>query len=200
MTISITSQQNVCEEKKVIEQFQLFIFGTEVLISLISSLGGWWGCGWVVFLAKGTTSRTLVFLISDKKGTSKSTKIAILRKKGTLGSQWQSLINSQNWKHLFNRHFTPTLCDTTVRSTTYFKCFLFQINKNLNHFLTPTLLPPCDTLNNTTQILIPGRAKEKSFRITSYQDLGIFGVKIPLNVSTVSLLSPPTLFTVLLLN
>ena len=57
----------VCEEKKVIEQFQLFIFGTEVLISLISSLGGWWGCGWVVFLAKGTTSRTLVFLISDKK-------------------------------------------------------------------------------------------------------------------------------------
>ena len=28
---------NVCEEKKVIEQFQLFIFGTEVLISLISS-------------------------------------------------------------------------------------------------------------------------------------------------------------------
>jgi hypothetical protein len=64
--ISITSQQNVFEEKKVIEQFQLFTFGTEVLISLISSLGGWWGCGWVVFLAKGTTSRTLVFLISDK--------------------------------------------------------------------------------------------------------------------------------------
>ena len=49
MTISITSQQNVCEEKKAIEQFQLFIFGTEV------------------FLAKGTTSHTLVFLISDKK-------------------------------------------------------------------------------------------------------------------------------------
>ena len=39
VTISITSQQNVFEEKKVIEQFQLFIFGTEVLISLISSLG-----------------------------------------------------------------------------------------------------------------------------------------------------------------
>ena len=96
MTISITSQQNVCEEKKVIEQFQLFIFGTEVLISLISSLGGWWGCGWVVFLAKGTKSRTLVFLISDKKkGTSKLTKMAILRKKGTSGSQWQSLINSR---------------------------------------------------------------------------------------------------------
>ena len=71
---------------------------------------------------------------------------------------------------------------------------LFQINKNLNHFLTPTLLPPCDTLNNTTQILIPGRAKEKSFRITSYQDLGIFGVKIPLNVSTVSLPSPSHTF------
>ena len=66
VTISITSQQNVFEEKKVIGQFELFIFGTEVLISLISSLGGWWGCGWVVFLAKGTTSRTLVFLISDK--------------------------------------------------------------------------------------------------------------------------------------
>jgi len=49
VTISITSQQNVCEEKKIIEQFQLFIFGTEVLISLISSLGGWWGCGRVVF-------------------------------------------------------------------------------------------------------------------------------------------------------
>ena len=95
VTISITSQQNVFEEKKVIEQFQLFTFGTEVLISLISSLGGWWGCGWVVFLAKGTTSRTLVFLISDKKGTSKLTKMAILRKKGTLGSQWQSLINNR---------------------------------------------------------------------------------------------------------
>ena len=99
VTISITSQQNVCEEKKVIEQFQLFIFGTEVLISLISSLGGWWGCGWVVFLAKGTTSRTLVFLISDKKGTFKLTKMAILRKKGTLGNQWQSLINSQTRLH-----------------------------------------------------------------------------------------------------
>ena len=98
VTISITSQQNVCEEKKVIEQFQLFIFGTEVLISLISSLGGWWGCGWVVFLAKGTTSRTLVFLILDKKGTSKFTKMAILRKKGTLGSQRQSLINSPSKK------------------------------------------------------------------------------------------------------
>ena len=37
----------------------------------------------MVFLAKGTTSRTLVFLISDrKKGTSKLTKMAILRKKG----------------------------------------------------------------------------------------------------------------------
>ena len=95
VTISITSQQNVCEKKKVIEQFQLFIFGTEVLISLISSLGGWWGCGLVVFLAKGTTSRTLVFLISDKKGTSKLTKMAILRKKGTLGNQWQSLINPE---------------------------------------------------------------------------------------------------------
>ena len=71
---------------------------------------------------------------------------------------------------------------------------LFQIDKNLNHFLTPTLLPPCDTLNNTTQILIPGRAKEKSLRITSYQDLGIFGVKIPLNVSTVSLPSPSHTF------
>ena len=91
------------EEKKIIEQFQLFLFGTEVLISLPLSLGGWWGCGWVVFLAKGTTSRTLVFLISDKKKrTSKLTKMAILRKKGTLGSQWQSLINSlldynDNW-------------------------------------------------------------------------------------------------------
>ena len=100
----------------------------------------------------------------------------------------------KNQKHLFNLHFTPTLCDTKVRSTTYFKCLLFQINKNLNHFLTPTLLPPCDTLNNTTQILIPGRAKEKSFRMTSYQDLGIFGVKIPLNVSTVSLPSPSHTF------
>ena len=45
-------------------------------------------------MAKGTTSRTLFFFISDKKGTSKLTKMAILRKKGTLGSQWQSLINS----------------------------------------------------------------------------------------------------------
>ena len=75
-----------------------------------------------------------------------------------------------------------------------FKCLLFQINKSPNHFLTSTLLPPCDTLKNTIQIQIPGRAKEKSFRITSYQDLGIFGVKIPLNVSTVSLPSPSHTF------
>ena len=95
MTISIISQKNVCEEKKVIEQFQLFIFGTEVLISLISSLGGWWGCGWVVFLAKGTKSRTLVFLISDKKRNLQINKNGHFEKKGTLGSQWQSLINSQ---------------------------------------------------------------------------------------------------------
>ena len=81
MTISITSQQNVCEEKKVIEQSQLFIFGTEVLISLISSFGGWWGCGWVVFLAKGTTSRTLVFLISDKKGNLQINKNGHFEKK-----------------------------------------------------------------------------------------------------------------------
>ena len=76
VTISIISQQNVCEEKKVTEQFQLFIFGTEVLISLILSLGGWWVCEWVEFLAEGTTGHTLVFLISDKKGTSKLTKMA----------------------------------------------------------------------------------------------------------------------------
>ena len=82
VTISITSQQNVCEEKKVIEQFQLFIFGTEVLISLISSLGGWWGCGWVVFLAKGTKSRTLVFLISDKKRNLQVNKNGHIEKKG----------------------------------------------------------------------------------------------------------------------
>ena len=49
---------------------------------------------------------TLVFLISDKKGTSKLTKMAILRKKGTLGSQWQSLINSRNWK-LYKICFVP---------------------------------------------------------------------------------------------
>ena len=82
VTISITSQQNVCEEKKVIEQFQLFIFGTEVLISLISSLGGWWGCGWVVFLAKGTKSRTLVFLISAKKRNLQVNKNGHIEKKG----------------------------------------------------------------------------------------------------------------------
>ena len=82
VTISITSQQNVCEEKKIIEQFLLFIFGTEVLISLISSLGGWWGCGWVVFLAKGTTSRTLVFLISDKKRNLQIHKNGHFEKKG----------------------------------------------------------------------------------------------------------------------
>ena len=41
VTIFIISQQNVCEEKKVIEQFQLFIFGTEVVISLM--VGVWVG-------------------------------------------------------------------------------------------------------------------------------------------------------------
>ena len=35
----------------------------------------------MVFLAKEAISRTLVFLISDKKGTSKSSKMAILREK-----------------------------------------------------------------------------------------------------------------------
>ena len=34
------------------------------------------------------------FLFQIKKGTSRLTNMAILRKKGTLGSQWQSLINS----------------------------------------------------------------------------------------------------------
>ena len=72
--------KKVCEEMKVIEQFQLFIFGTEVLISLISSLGRWWG--WVVFLAKGTTSRTLVFLISDKKRNLQINKNGHFEKKG----------------------------------------------------------------------------------------------------------------------
>ena len=64
------------------------VFGTEVLISLISALGGWWGCGWVLFLAKGTTSRTLVFLISDKKRNLQINKNGHFEKMGTLGSQF----------------------------------------------------------------------------------------------------------------
>ena len=72
----------VCEEKKVIEQFQLFIFGTEVLISLISSLGGWWGVdGWYSWQEKSRAAHWF-FLFQIKKGTSKLTKMAILRKKG----------------------------------------------------------------------------------------------------------------------
>ena len=35
------------------------------------------------------------FLFQIKKGTSKLTKMAVLRKKGTLGNQWQCLISSR---------------------------------------------------------------------------------------------------------
>ena len=97
MTISITSQQNVFEEKKVIEQFQLFTFGTEVLISLISSLVDGGGVGGWYSWQKEPLAAHWFFLFQIKKGTSKLTKIAILRKKGTIGSQWQSLINSRTF-------------------------------------------------------------------------------------------------------
>ena len=55
------------------------------------------------------------FLFQIKKGTSKLTKMAILRKKGTLGNQWQSLINSRCAVQLV--HYQETcvhvLCCTT---------------------------------------------------------------------------------------
>ena len=70
------------KKRKLLSSSYFFIFGTEVLISLISSLGGWWGCGRVVFLAKGTTSRTLVFLISDKKRNLQINKNGHFEKKG----------------------------------------------------------------------------------------------------------------------
>ena len=69
------------KKRKLSSSSNFFIFGREVLISLISSLGRWWTTHWF-------------FLFQIKKGTSKLTKMAILRKKGTLGNQWQSLINS----------------------------------------------------------------------------------------------------------
>ena len=69
-------------KRKLLSSSNFFIFGTEVLISLISSLVGWWGCGWVVFLAKGTKSRTLVFLISDKKRNLQVNKNGHIEKKG----------------------------------------------------------------------------------------------------------------------
>ena len=50
--------------------------------------GGWYS--W----QKDPRATHWFFLFQIKKGTSKLTKMAILRKKGTLGNQWQSLINS----------------------------------------------------------------------------------------------------------
>ena len=52
-------------------------------------MGGWYS--W----QKEPRAAHWFFLFQIKKGTSELTKMAILRKKGTLGSQWQSLINSQ---------------------------------------------------------------------------------------------------------
>ena len=51
-------------------------------------VGGWYS--W----QKEPRAAHWFFLFQIKKGTSKLTKMAILRKKGTLGNQWQSLINS----------------------------------------------------------------------------------------------------------
>ena len=51
-------------------------------------VGGWYS--W----QKEPRAAHWFFLFQIKKGTAKSTKMAILRKKGTLGNQWQSLINS----------------------------------------------------------------------------------------------------------
>ena len=52
-------------------------------------VGGWYS--W----QKEPRAAHWFFLFQIKKGTSKLTKMAILRKKGTLGNQWQSLINSR---------------------------------------------------------------------------------------------------------
>ena len=68
--ISIISQQNACEGDG-------------------GSVGGWYS--W----QKEPRAAHWFFLFQIKKGTSKLTKMAILRKKGTLGNQWQSLINSR---------------------------------------------------------------------------------------------------------
>ena len=53
------------------------VFGTETLICLLSTLGGWWGCGWVAFEAGQIKSRMFFLYISDKNGTSKLDKLAI---------------------------------------------------------------------------------------------------------------------------
>ena len=53
-------------------------------------VGGWYS--W----QKEPRAAHCFFLFQIKKGTSKLIKMAILRKKGTLGNQWQSLINSRH--------------------------------------------------------------------------------------------------------
>jgi len=50
---------------------------------------------WAGGIQKEPRAAHWFFLFQIKEGTSKLTKMAILRKKGTLGSQWQSLINSR---------------------------------------------------------------------------------------------------------
>ena len=42
------------------------VFGTETLICLLSTLGGWWGCGWVAFFAKEIKSRMFFFIFQIK--------------------------------------------------------------------------------------------------------------------------------------
>ena len=68
---------------------------------------------------------------------------------------------------------------------------LFQINKSLNHFLTPTLLPLLWHVKQHYPNPDSWKSERKKFQ--NYI-LGIFGVKIPLNVSTVSLPSPSHTF------
>ena len=57
------------KKRKLLSSSNILLFGPEVLKSLILSLEGWWGCGWVVFLAKGTTSRHWFFLFQIKNKT-----------------------------------------------------------------------------------------------------------------------------------
>ena len=96
-------------------------------------VGGWYS--W----QKEPRAAHWFFLFQIKKGTSKLTKMAILRKKGTLGSQWQSLINSQPTE------FEIILSSHTCKSRCYRAGYSM---KNLAKNHSPAILGPLDDWNS----------------------------------------------------
>ena len=58
---------NSIKSRKVKGEYnKKMLFGTETLICLLSTLGGWWGCGWVAFFARDIKSRPFFFIFQIK--------------------------------------------------------------------------------------------------------------------------------------